>query len=82
MRTVFAAATLAAALALTASAAQAQLPPMNLLRDKPPPSADEVKRQKAIDKAYKDTLDQMPSKKSDPWGNIRGADQKQSETRN
>ena len=73
MRTALGAAVLLSALA---SPVYAQLPPINLWHDKPAPSADEVKREKALDKAYKDAVGQLPTKKSDPWGTIRGAEQK------
>lgn len=68
---------LAMSVAALATPACAQgMPPLNLLRDKPPPSAEEVKREQAIDKAYKNSLSQIPARKSDPWGNVRGAEQK------
>jgi len=74
MRTVVAATVLISALA---SSAYAQgLPPLNLWRDKPAPTEDEIKRERALDKAYKDAVGQIPTKKVDPWGNVRSAEPK------
>jgi hypothetical protein len=66
----------AAALALVPVTALAQLPMgVHLGGDKAPPSAEEVDRRRALDKAYKSATDKIPAKKStnDPWGNIRSA---------
>jgi hypothetical protein len=66
----------AAVLAFLPATALAQLPMgMHLGGDKAPPSADELERRRALDKAYKSATDKIPEKKpaSDPWGNIRTA---------
>jgi hypothetical protein len=66
----------AAVLALVPATALAQLPMgVHLGGDKAPPSADEVARRRALDKAYKAATDKIPEKKpaSDPWGNVRSA---------
>jgi hypothetical protein len=36
-------------------------------------SPEEQERQDAIDKSYKSTMQKIPEKKADPWGNIRSA---------
>jgi hypothetical protein len=66
----------AAVFALVPAAALAQLPMgVHLGGDKTPPSAEEVARRRALDKAYKSATDKIPEKKpaSDPWGNVRSA---------
>jgi hypothetical protein len=66
----------AAVFALVPATALAQLPMgVHLGGDKAPPSAEEVERRKALDKAYKSATDKIPVKKpnNDPWGNIRSA---------
>jgi len=66
----------AASLALMPATALAQLPMgMHLGGDKAPPSAEELERRKALDKAYKSATEKIPEKKpaNDPWGNIRSA---------
>jgi hypothetical protein len=66
----------AAALALVPATALAQLPMgVHLGGDKAPPSAEEVERRRALDKAYKSATEKIPEKKpaNDPWGNIRSA---------
>ncbi len=73
MRTVMAAIMLAA---LTSSVC-AQMPPINLMgRGKPAPTAEEVKRQQAIDEAYKSATSKIPARKADPWGSVRAAEPK------
>jgi hypothetical protein len=60
-------------LALTGSAfAQG----INLMTDfKRPLTSEEIERQKAIDQAYKDSINKIPDQKgsSDPWGNVRAS---------
>jgi hypothetical protein len=66
----------AAALTLLPATAVAQLPMgVHLGGDKAPPSAEELERRKALDKAYKAANEKIPDKKpaNDPWGNIRSA---------
>jgi len=72
-----------AALALLTGAASAQtptmggggmpMPGMSLGRDKPPPTADQIAKQKAIDDAYKSATQKIPDKKTadDPWATVR-----------
>jgi hypothetical protein len=58
----------AAILALLAKPACAQDTIGNMTPEMPP-------QQKALDKAYKDTMDKLsnPKGKNDPWGNVRAA---------
>ena len=64
-----------AALALLTGAAFAQMPMpgLTLGRDKPPPTADQIAKQKAIDDAYKSATEKIPDKKTadDPWATVR-----------
>jgi hypothetical protein len=64
-----------AALALLTGTAYAQfpMPSMSLGKDKPPPTAEEIERQKAIDNAYNNANKKIPEKQgaTDPWGNVR-----------
>jgi hypothetical protein len=72
-----------AALALLTGAASAQLmqnpgggmpmPGISLGHDKPPPTADQIAKQKAIDDAYKSATKKIPDKKTaaDPWATVR-----------
>ena len=61
---------------LLASPALAQIPPVNLLQDKPGKTQDEKDAEAARDKAYQDTLKKIPDAKApaDPWGNVRSTD--------
>ncbi len=66
----------AAALVLLLSApAAAQMPlPLNmpLGGNKPPPTPEEVERQKALDNAYKSATQKIPDKRvNDPWSTVR-----------
>jgi len=64
----------AALLALLSGAAAAQGFPMTmpLQQDKPPPTQDEVDRQRALDSAYKSATSKIPDKKAaDPWAAVR-----------
>jgi len=40
---------------------------------KPPPTKEEIEKQKAADRAYNAAMQKIPDKKSsvDPWGNVR-----------
>ena len=64
----------AIAAALTAPAA-AQMPMgISLGKDKPPPTPEEVARQKAIDNAYKSATNKIPNQgavANDPWADVR-----------
>lgn len=63
------------ALALLTGAASAQMPMpgITLGHDKPPPTADQIAKQKAIDEAYKAATQKIPDKKTvdDPWASVR-----------
>jgi hypothetical protein len=64
------------AIALLTSAASAQMPmpSLSLGKDKPPPTAEELAKQKALDDAYKAATKKIPEKKAatnDPWGGVR-----------
>jgi hypothetical protein len=63
----------AAAVALLAGPAYAQMPPMNLLQDGPGKSPAQQAADEARDKAYKESLRKIPDAKapSDPWGTVR-----------
>jgi hypothetical protein len=59
---------------LTAPAyAQMQTPNINLLSDTPSKTPEELEREAAQQKAYKESLKKIPDAKgsSDPWGNVR-----------
>ena len=45
----------------------------------PPPTQEQIDRQKAADRAYEAAVQKIPDKKSsaDPWGNVRPARIKQ-----
>lgn len=51
----------------------AQMPNINLLADGPGKTEEQIERDKAIDRAYKDTLRKIPDAKAsnDPWGSVR-----------
>jgi hypothetical protein len=65
--------TAAIAAALTGSAlAQMPMPSISLGGDKPPPTPEQLEKQKIIDKAYRSATQKIPDKKPvDPWGNVR-----------
>jgi len=67
---------LAAVIMLLASPALAQIPPVNLLGDKPGKTQEEKDAEAARDKAYQDSLKKIPDAKppADPWGNVRSTD--------
>jgi hypothetical protein len=77
-----------AALALLTGAAYAQtgfpMPSISLGQDKPPPTPEQVERQKAIDNAYNSAAKKIPEKKeaADPWGNVRPSTQPAKNTAN
>jgi len=65
-----------AALVLMTGAAAAQgfpMPSLSLGKDKPPPTQEEIDRQKAIDNAYNSATKKIPDKQgpADPWGTVR-----------
>jgi hypothetical protein len=48
-------------------------------KSEPPPTQEQIERQKAADKAYQAVIRKLPDKKSsaDPWGDVRPAKSKQ-----
>jgi hypothetical protein len=66
-----------AILFLLTGAAYAQsgfpMPSISLGKDKPPPTPEEIERQKAIDNAYSAANKKIPDKQvpADPWGSVR-----------
>ncbi len=66
----------AALIMLVASPALAQMPPLNLLQDKPGKTQEEKEAEAARDKAYQDSLKKIPDARppADPWGNVRSTD--------
>jgi hypothetical protein len=67
---------IAAAIALLAGPAYAQMPAMNLMQDGPGKSPAQTAAEEARDKAYKESLRKIPDAKapSDPWGTVRSGD--------
>jgi hypothetical protein len=53
-----------------------QTPNINLLSDMPSKTPDELEREAAQQKAYKDSLRKIPDAKgsSDPWGTVRSVE--------
>lgn len=53
--------------------AYAQMPNINLLADQPGKTEEQIEKEKAQEKAYKDTLKSIPDAKAsnDPWGGMR-----------
>ncbi len=51
----------------------AQSPHINLLTDGPGKTQEEIEKQQAAEKAYKDTLRKIPdaAASNDPWGGVR-----------
>ena len=66
----------AALLGLLAGPAYGQAPNMNLIpQETKSRSPEEIERDQAADKAYRESLRKIPDAKAgDPWGNVRGAD--------
>jgi hypothetical protein len=68
---------IAAAIALLAGPAYAQMPAINLMQDDGPAKTPEQSATEAArDKAYKESLRKIPDAKasSDPWGTVRSGD--------
>jgi hypothetical protein len=63
----------AAVIMLMASPAIAQMPPLNLLQDKPGKTQEEKDADEVRQKAYKESLKKIPDAKapSDPWSTVR-----------
>jgi hypothetical protein len=59
------------------AAAQLPMPGLSLGKDKPPPTPEEIERQKQIDNAYKSATSKIPNQTgaaaNDPWGGVRPA---------
>ncbi|CAL78691.1 conserved hypothetical protein [Bradyrhizobium sp. ORS 278] len=57
--------------------ARAQMPNVNLLADGPAKTPEEKEAEVEREKAYKETIRKIPDAKasSDPWGNVRSAEQ-------
>lgn len=70
-------AALALVLACPVTAAVAQGLNANIIPDKPAKTPEEIEREQAIERQYKETLKSIPDKKgsNDPWGSVRSADQ-------
>ena len=67
-------AAVAIVISLTADAlAQFSTPSINLSADRPQLTKEEQEKRKAVDDAYKSTINKLPDKKkpADPWGDIR-----------
>lgn len=62
--------------ALMAGPASAQGIGTNILPDTPAKTPDQIEREQAIERDYKETLKKIPDGKanSDPWGSVRGAE--------
>lgn len=61
-------------MALTADAlAQLTMPGIDLSADRPQLTKEEQEKRKAVDDAYKSTINKLPDKRRpvDPWGDIR-----------
>ena len=75
--------TLIAGAALAQSNSNGSSPQSNLsvpiVPQAPPPTREQLERQKALDSAYEATMRKVPDKKSsaDPWGDLRSAKSKQ-----
>jgi hypothetical protein len=56
--------------------AQMQTPNINLLSDQPSKTPEELEKEAAQQKAYKESLKKIPDAKvsSDPWGNVRSVE--------
>jgi hypothetical protein len=55
--------------------AHAQMPNINLLADQPSKSPEQIEKEQAQEKAYKESLKKIPDAKSaDPWGGVRSSD--------
>jgi hypothetical protein len=61
------------AIGLPTAPAHAQTPSINLLADQPSKTPEELEKEDAAQKAYKESLKKIPDAKapSDPWGSVR-----------
>jgi hypothetical protein len=64
------------AIGLPSGPAHAQTPSVNLLADQPSKTPEQLEKEEAEQKAYKESLKKIPDAKvsSDPWGNVRSVD--------
>jgi hypothetical protein len=64
------------AIGLPTAPAHAQTPSINLLADQPSKTPEELEKEEAAQKAYKESLKKIPDAKvsSDPWGTVRSGD--------
>src|ERR1700742_3675349 len=66
-----------AAIMTGTAAAQLPMPGLSLGKDKPPPTPEEIERQKQIDNAYKSATSKIPNQTGAaanyPWGGVRPA---------
>jgi hypothetical protein len=63
-----------AIIALLPGPALAQfMPGINLQTEAPPLTPEQQQKRKAVDEAYRSTIEKIPEKKksADPWGNLR-----------
>jgi hypothetical protein len=67
---------LAAILVVLTGPAYAQSPHINLLSDLPSKTPEEIEKEEAQQKAYKESLKKIPDAKTtaDPWGNVRSGE--------
>jgi hypothetical protein len=67
---------IAATLLLMVGPAAAQGFGTNILPDAPTKTPEQIERDQAIERDYKETLKKIPDGKAsnDPWGNVRGAE--------
>jgi hypothetical protein len=74
--TAAAVALLVAVVGLPAGPAHAQTPSVNLLADQPGKTPEQLEKEEADQKAYRESLKKIPDAKvsSDPWGNVRSVD--------
>ena len=67
---------IAAIVALLASPAYAQSLGTSIIPEAPSKTPDQIEREQAIERDYKESLKKIPDGKanSDPWGNVRSAE--------
>ncbi|OJU29110.1 MAG: hypothetical protein BGN91_13905 [Nitrobacter sp. 62-13] len=70
--------------ALLSGPAFAQSPHINMLADKPGKTQEEIEKQQAIERAYKDTLRTIPDAagSNDPWSGVRNDGQSKASAKN
>ncbi|WP_347265224.1 hypothetical protein [Nitrobacter sp.] len=62
---------------LMSGPAFAQAPQFNMMADAPGKTPDQIERQKALEKAYRESLRKIPDAAvvDDPWGGVRNTSQ-------